>query len=566
MKVELSLHAVGLKDLTFGLKTKCDPYAVVTKISTSSTTKPLVLGKTEVIENTKDPEWVKVFVLDYELGEPIKLVVSIYHETKSMGCCVLDVGDILGARGQTKAKRIQQGGTIYAHCRPSTGNGLFRFQLQATALKNTEGYMRKSDPFFELARQINSAGGSTWDNVYRSKVVKDTLDPVWESDVLPLSVLCGGNHDLPIRFSVLDYESSGKHEVMGMVETSINGFLANDGGSLPLSLNNESTGKLLVTRAVVSGVEAPVPNTTEALPTTEAVQESLAKVTLESEKPSFLDFIAGGCDLNVAVAIDFTGSNGNPHDPGTLHHFDPNSMNPYEKAISSIVEILAKYDTDKKFPVLGFGAKYDGVVRHAFQVGSTEESIGVVGVLKSYEAVFKTGLIMSGPTLFAEVMQVAAARAQTSLEAAQAKGGLAYTVLLIITDGAVSDVAGTVECLKQISDTPLSIVIVGVGDADFSAMQFLDDREGLKRDLTQFVPMNQHPQKTDLTTATLNEIPAQLTGYFESKGILPMPPLTRSDSSVSVMDADETEIDLALDVGEDEIVVTGGGFDTTSKW
>lgn len=562
MNVELSLHAVGLSDVTFGLKTKCDPYAVVTKISTNTSNKPQVLGKTEVIENTKDPEWVKVFLLErYQLGEPFKLVVSIYHETKSMGSCVLDVGDILGARGQTKAKRIQQGGTLFAHCRPSTGTGLFRFQLQATGLKNTEGFMKKPDPFLELSRNVNCAGASTWDNVYRSKVVKDTLDPVWESDVLPLSVLCGGNQDLPIRLSVWDYEGSGKHKIIGMVETSVKGLLAADGKNMPLTVKNETTGKLLVTRAVVSGVEAPV-------------QEQMAKMTVEAPpsmpmtpaKPSFLDYIAGGCDLNVVVAIDFTGSNGNPRNPGTLHHIDPNSINPYEKAISAIVEILAKYDKDQKFPVLGFGAKYDGVVRHAFQVGPTEESIGVAGVLKSYESVFKTGLIMSSPTLFAEVMQVAATRAKSSLEAAQAQGGLSYTVLLIITDGAVSDVGGTVECLKQVSDSPMSIVIVGVGDANFSAMKFLDDVKDVKRDMTQFVQLNQFPQKTALTSATLNELPTQLTEYFESKGIAPKPPIRRSDSSVSILEADEEEIDLSLDVGEQDIVITSGGFDTSSKW
>jgi len=575
MKVELSLHAAGLKDVNFGPKVKCDPYAVVTKISTSTSDKPQVLGKTEVIENTRSPEWIKVFILDYELGQPLKLVVSIYHESKSMGSCVLDVGEILGARGQTKAKRIKQGGSLVAHCRPSVGTGLFRFQLQATDLKNTEGFMRKSDPFLELARQINSAGGSTWDNVYRSKVIKDSLDPVWESDVMALSTLCGGNQDLPIRVSVFDFESSGKHVLMGRVETSVKGLVDAAGGStcgkMPLTLKGEATGQLLVTRAVVSGaaVAATAAKTEEkAAP----VEEQMAKVTVKDEpevalapaKPSFLDYIAGGCELNVVVGIDFTGSNGDPRQPGTLHHFDRNSMNPYEKAIEAIVSILAKYDSDQKFPVLGFGAKYDGVARHAFQVGPEEESHGVEGVLKSYESVFKTGLILSGPTVFTEVMQVAAARAKSSLEAAQSKGGMAYTVLLIISDGAVSDVSATAECLKQISDSPLSVVIVGVGEADFSAMQFLDDIPDVKRDMAQFVAMNKYPHKNDLTSATLKEIPDQLTGYFESHGIAPKPPLTRSESSMSVAEADEEEIDLSLDFKDEEIVISGGGFDTSS--
>ena len=39
------------------------------------------------------------------------------------------------------------------------------------------------------------------------------------------------------------------------------------------------------------------------------------------------------------------------------------SMNGYEKAITAVGGILSKYDTDQQFPVWGFGAKYDGIVR-----------------------------------------------------------------------------------------------------------------------------------------------------------------------------------------------------------
>lgn len=71
--------------------------------------------------------------------------------------------------------------------------------------------------------------------------------------------------------------------------------------------------------------------------------------------PTFLDYVNGGCEMQLCVAIDFTGSNGDPRKPGTLHYLSPDgsSMNDYEKAISSIGSILADYDSDKKFPVWG---------------------------------------------------------------------------------------------------------------------------------------------------------------------------------------------------------------------
>lgn len=93
-----------------------DPYAVVTQLSTSSNQKPHVIGKTEVIKNTLSPNWVTSFVLDYELGTPMKVAVQIFDEirkgdNKAMGSATFDIGEVLGARGGTKAKKLKKCGT-----------------------------------------------------------------------------------------------------------------------------------------------------------------------------------------------------------------------------------------------------------------------------------------------------------------------------------------------------------------------------------------------------------------------------------------------------------------------
>lgn len=211
------------------------------------------------------------------------------------------------------------------------------------------------------------------------------------------------------------------------------------------------------------------------------------------------------------------------------------------------------------------GAKYGGVVRHCFQCGSSEEADGVQGILDAYRQTFKSGLIMSGPTVFTEVLQTAAAKAMSAQEAANAQGKQAYTVLLILTDGSVSDPAATAQVLQQIRNAPLSVVIVGVGNADFGAMQFLDDASSGDKDIAQFVSFNQHSSNSvALTSETLHEIPDQLTGYFQRNGIQPLPPVVRGDDEI-VVDAEEEEIDLTLDFSDDgEIVVAAGGDDFAS--
>ena len=44
-----------------------------------------------------------------------------------------------------------------------------------------------------------------------------------------------------------------------------------------------------------------------------------------------MDYILGGTQLAVAIYVDFTGSNGSPNHPTSLHFMNPNSMNPYQQ-------------------------------------------------------------------------------------------------------------------------------------------------------------------------------------------------------------------------------------------
>ena len=417
-----------------------------------------------------------------------------------------------------------------------------------------EGVFRKSDPFYEIYRNVDNAGGDTWELQFRSEVVKDDLDPEWEEQTLELSRLCGGDLDLPIRINVFDYESSGDHVPMGMVETTVNKLVEahdEDNRSMTLAAEGDEVGEMIVELAEV------------ALPSDrDADLPAPASAVTYDRKPSFVDYINGGCKLGVTVAIDYTGSNGNPMEPGTLHYLDPEGFNDYQKAISAIVGILSEYDDDQKFPTYGFGAKYDGEVNHCFQCGDEPEPEGVAGVLDAYRAVFSSGLIMSKPTDFTQVIEMATARSQAMQDLAEENGKQAYTILLIISDGAVADPDATMEELERAVAAPLSSVIVGIGDEDFSDMQFLDDApEKFGRDMVQFVEFNKYFENSPaLTSHTLHEIPEQLVSYFQSRGIDPLPLEEVEEEEIVVESEEEEEIDLSLDVDEEEIVVSGGGF------
>lgn len=54
-----------------------------------------------------------------------------------------------------------------------------------------------------------------------------------------------------------------------------------------------------------------------------------------------------------------------------------------------------------------------------------------------------------------------------------------YFILLLLTDGVLSDMMEAKRALIHASRYPMSIIIVGVGDADFSAMDELDSDDRL---------------------------------------------------------------------------------------
>lgn len=64
------------------------------------------------------------------------------------------------------------------------------------------------------------------------------------------------------------------------------------------------------------------------------------------QRHTFLEYVFGGCEIGLTVAIDFTLSNGDPSKPSSLHYLDMN-RNEYLKAIQSVGSILQYYDSDK---------------------------------------------------------------------------------------------------------------------------------------------------------------------------------------------------------------------------
>ena len=248
------------------------------------------------------------------------------------------------------------------------------------------------------------------------------------------------------------------------------------------------------------------------------------------ENYTFLDYINAGVRICLSFGIDFTGSNGHPLDEGTLHSLKGNKPNDYERAIRYCGDIVAYYDYDQLFPVYGFGAIINSSnnkeASMCFNLNFLDhpDICTIDNVIKYYhECIEKDKLTFAGPTEFAPIIQAVISKIKGD--------NLHYYILMILTDGVIDDLQETIDSLVAASLVPLSVIIVGIGNADFKKMEILDGDDmplisssGQKRmrDLVQFVSFSKFENdEKKLGSEVLAEIPKQMVEYYKYKNLTP---------------------------------------------
>uniref|UniRef100_A0A8C9XR26 Copine 8 n=1 Tax=Sander lucioperca TaxID=283035 RepID=A0A8C9XR26_SANLU len=427
-------------------------------------------GRTEVIDNTLNPDFVRKFILDYFFEERQNLRFDFRSEKALGGIQGKKCGTII-----VKAEELN-------NCRESV-----MMQFCGNKLDKKD-FFGKSDPFLVFYRS-NEDG--TFTICHKTEVVKNTLNPVWQAFKISVRALCNGDYDRTIKVEVYDWDRDGSHDFIGEFSTSYR----------ELSRGQSQFNVYEVNLCVYLCVSLHVFSSS--------------------------DQCTGQTQINFTVAIDFTASNGNPAQPTSLHYMSPYQLNAYAMALKAVGEIIQDYDSDKMFPALGFGAKLppDGRISHEFALVRTR---GFRIRMEGSQGACKTWI--SSLWLFCVFV---------CRYAASVKDGSQYFVLLIITDGVISDMAQTKESIVNAACLPMSIIIVGVGPAEFDAMVELDGDEirissrgrYAERDIVQFVPFRDYIDRTGnhilsmarLAKDVLAEIPDQFLSYMRTRGIKPSP-------------------------------------------
>ncbi|WJX85490.1 Protein BONZAI 3 [Trifolium repens] len=529
-QVELSFSACNLLDSD--ITSKSDPMLVVYAKKVYG--KFEELGRTEVVSNCLNPEWIEKIniAFHFEIVQPLVFHVydidTTYHGVSTklkdqdfIGEATCNLSEIVTKQNKSLSLKLQSKngnndkknlGTVTIRAEETVASrSAVEIIFRCSHLDNKDTFS-KSDPFLRVSRMVESGG---YIPICKTEVIDNNLNPKWKPVCLNFQQF--GSKETPLVIECFDFNKSGNHVLIGKMQKSIADLE---------KLCHERKGANFV------------------MPSKRKGQEKVLKGQLfvdqynVKEQFSFIDYISSGFELNFMVAIDFTASNGDPQKSDSLHYIDVSGrLNSYQKAIMEVGEVIQFYDSDKRFPAWGFGGNiYGGTVSHCFNLngalgvnyGVNSEVVGVEGIMDAYSKALRS-VTLSGPTLFGPVINTAA---QMAAESLSSYNSTKYYVLLIITDGIVTDLQESINAVVNASDLPISILIVGVGSADFTSMEVLDaDNARLinstgrvaARDMVQFVPMREVQKgQISVVQSLLEELPDQFLSFMRSRDIKPL--------------------------------------------
>jgi hypothetical protein len=143
--------------------------------------------------------------------------------------------------------------------------------------------------------------------------------------MLSLEAVCNGDLDRAMKFVVFDHRRSGKHKIMGEFETNMGRILDRANTDVVnffmLRRHDEDVGKIIIKADLQrpeklrnQSKQKRRESKTKSKPPPQDMPPSpsggIPQSISVAPRPDFLDYLGGGCEISLAVAIDFTASNG----------------------------------------------------------------------------------------------------------------------------------------------------------------------------------------------------------------------------------------------------------------
>ena len=428
------------------------------------------------------------YVCDYFFETLQNIQITIFRDDAVVITFTTALGYIIGSRNNTLAKKIENQEILNIKSEKlGTGNSYTKINIEIKQENNDQNYFKKNKLFFEIT--CNSR------KIYSSESISE--NGTFNQIKIP-------GYLLSPTYTVKFYNVENK---------SLKASYDNEIGLLN---KKEYMGKLRITIPISKKISLYIYDNSEFYP-----------------NYSFYDFISAGVKIKLSLGIDFTGSNGHPLDKDSLHSLLGPNPNDYEKVIKLIGSILQYYSYDQLYPVYGFGAILEGSEYSAYNIASmcfninfqnSPEIHAIDNVLNIYHNCLNK-LTFAGPTYFSPIIR----RVINNIK--QKKNELEYNILMILTDGNIDDLENTIDSIVDASFEPLSIIIVGLGNTDFSKMVILDGNEiplissknvQWFRDDVQFIHFNEfRNDEKRLAKEILEEIPRQIIEFYTKNNYTP---------------------------------------------
>ncbi|KAK9918166.1 hypothetical protein WJX75_001865 [Coccomyxa subellipsoidea] len=492
-----------------------DPYAIL--LAADSRGNWEEVSRTETLQNSRDPDFDKALACTFLFEKPQRLKAVVLSRSKknggdsSLGEAEFTLRELVTARGNRLQLPLQDG-ALDASCTlrvldSSDLNSDFVARLQVEDLPlSSPG---SSQVFL---RAVREGRGGAEKPVMQTKalVLGGRLAWAVEADVREL---CDGDFGAPLKLEVWE-SAGGRCSLVGAARTDLRSLTGADSASLQLSAQGKEAGTL-----------------------------SLGGVSVRRQL-SFLDYMAGGCEIQCMVAIDFSGGNSPTNDPASCHYAGPDgqSASVYERAMAAFGAIMQFYDPLRSFPLWGFGGQGKqscyALNGQAFQ----PEVKGLRGLLRTYRKALHRANF-NGPALFAPVVNAARDLVE-QLSLVQHR----YFLLVILTTSVGDDLEDFKAALTHAAgELALSVIVVGIGSADFSpleaAVMSKGGSEGASlrgggkalngrsmgrnsldtRNMTQFTNLspNSVAEYDAVAQRLLSRLPSQFMEYFHKRGIIP---------------------------------------------
>ena len=229
-----------------------------------------------------------------------------------------------------------------------------------------QGTFAKCNPILEIHR-LGSDG--KFFKVFEALVVKKSQNPNWDKFTLSSSILCNGDEQRALQLKIYHVDNKNvQRKYIGKCQTNYSKLLNDKNKAYALkNTKGKQCGTLTLTEISVLSRQQ---NTTSKenvdnnmgqaqmsydyaqsasnAKTEEKIQHDAIRRLQEQKsnrsRAKFLDYLQGGCELSMMIAIDFTGANGQINDPLSLHYiYEQMKPSPYQDAIRQICPIVATY-------------------------------------------------------------------------------------------------------------------------------------------------------------------------------------------------------------------------------